>query len=124
MARVKTLKDIGRFAIESFEDGKEKLVMDIHKHLMNTTPVRTGTLKSNWRMTPGSLVNRTFIPNTGETRTPKPIKNAITDYVRNWKKFVIYNNTPYVNIVNDGINGNEHNQNFIQKAIALALAEN
>ena len=40
-----------------------------------------------------------------------------------WKNFTIYNNTPYINMVNDGEGGNEHNADFIQRALANSFVE-
>lgn len=117
---VKSLDDLGRAAVEAFEDDKERIIMSIYNSLMIHTPHDTGTLKANWRLSPGAANNTYFIPNTGDDVVKKPIKNAMTDYVRNWKKFTLYNNSPYVGFVNNGVGGNKKNQNFIQKAVANA----
>lgn len=119
---VKSLDDLGKAVIEAFEDNKEDDVMNIYDALLINTPKDTHTLVSNWRLSPGSIANTTyFIENTGERRTPRSVKDARTDYVRNWKTFSLYNNSPYVGAVNNGFNGNSHNQNFIQKSVEQAV---
>ena len=119
---VKKLSDIGKSVIEAFEDDKENNIMRIYESLLINTPKDTNTLVSNWRLSPGSIANKTyFIENTGEKRIPKSVKDARFDYVRNWKTFSLYNNSPYVGIVNNGLNGNAKNQNFIQRSVEQAV---
>ena len=122
MPTINRLEDLGEAVIETFGDYKNRTVEVIHEKLIEDggTPVKTGTLRANWRAAPGNTGSDTyFTPNTGEKRE-KPKRFDTSKYLRNWKMFTIRNNSPYVIHVNDGLSGNSHNANFIQAALQKA----
>lgn len=119
--RVETLDGMKGVMLEALDNFKQSIALSLYDNLVGTsqkngtTPEDTGTLKKNWRVTPGNTGGSSFIQNTRQKVEPRQRPNKL--YLRNWKKFTIFNNSPYVNYVNNGIRGNEHNQNFIQNAL-------
>jgi len=122
MPSVGSFDELGRAIIENFGDYKKELATALFEHLMTTTPVKTGTLRANWKQAPGKTGGTSFIPNTGQDRDMPPALN-LSKYIRNWSVYTVFNNSPYVEKVNDGLSGNERNQNFIGKAIAMTHAD-
>lgn len=118
MPIVGSYNDIESAVLKTFGRYKKELVETLHGNLMITTPVDTGTLKANWKVAPGNTGGNSFIPNTGKARK-QPRPPDLSRYVRNWTYFTVYNNSPYIAKVNEGINGNEHNQKFIERAVAM-----
>ena len=122
MPTINRLEDLGEAVIEVFGDYKNRTAEVIYEKLTEPggTPVKTGTLRANWKAAPGKTGSDTrFIPNTGENREA-PARFDTSKYLRNWKMFTIRNNSPYVIHVNNGISGNGHNANFIQAALQKA----
>ena len=116
--KVTSLEQVGDVLLTAFGDDKARIVEQLWDNLMETTPEDTGTLKANWNMHPGGKAGKTFIENTG-IGVAERAKPDMTKYIRNWKEFTIFNNSPYIIKVNNGESGNEHNQNFIQEAMAM-----
>lgn len=116
--RANSLEEVGDVMIRFFEDFRLKLVEELYDNLMITTPEATGTLKANWNLKAGSGAGKRFIENTGKD-IANPQEPDFSKYKRNWKIFTLYNNSPYIVIVNNGEGGNEHNQNFIQEAMMM-----
>lgn len=116
--RASSLEDVGDIMINVFDDFRRDTARELFENLMETTPEATGTLKANWKAKPGSKAGKTFIINTGKDVAEQPVPD-FDKYIRNWKVFTIYNNSPYIVHVNNGESGNEHNQNFIQAAMAM-----
>lgn len=116
--RASSLDEVGDIFMTTFGEYQTKLLYELWDNLMETTPERTGTLRFNWRFKPGGSPGSGFEENDG---TPKPWPREPQDvqYTKAWKEFTIYNNSPYIVIVNNGEGGNEHNQNFIQRAMQM-----
>lgn len=116
--KASSLEEVGDIFMTTFGDYQTKLLYELWDNLMETTPERTGTLRFNWRFKPGSLPGSGFAENDG---TPKPWPREPQDivYKKAWKEFTVYNNSPYIVIVNNGEGGNENNQNFIQRAMQM-----
>ena len=122
MPVINSFNDLGNAVIESFGDYRHRTAEVLHESLVSVTPEKTGTLKANWKGAPGKTGTDSYIPNTGEKRQ-RPPRFDTSKYLRNWSVFTIRNNSPYVKFVNDGIRGNQHNVNFIQRGIAKAAVE-
>lgn len=116
--RASSLEEVGDIMINVFDDFRRDTAKELFENLMETTPEATGTLKANWKAKPGSKIGKGFIENTGKDVVEKPVPD-FDKYIRNWKVFTIYNNSPYIVHVNNGNSGNEHNQNFIQAAMMM-----
>jgi len=116
--RASSLEEVGDIMINIFGDHKKKIASQLFDNLMETTPEATGTLKANWKARPGSKAGKTVIENTGRNVKETPVPD-FDRYVRNWTMFTIYNNSPYIVLVNNGEGGNDHNQNFIQEAMMM-----
>ena len=124
---IRSFDDLGESLIESFGDYKRRSAEIIYEELTNKkesldgtgTPVATGTLRANWKAAPGKTGTDSFKINTGESHS-RPPRFDTFKYIRNWSIFSIYNTSPYVLAVNDGVKGNTHNQNFIQKSLKKA----
>jgi len=116
--RASSLEEVGDIMINVFDDFRRDTARQLFENLMETTPEATGTLKANWNAKPGSKIGTQLIENTGKDVIERPTPD-FDKYIRNWKVFTIYNNSPYIVHVNNGESGNEHNQNFIQAAMAM-----
>lgn len=116
--RASSLEEMGDIIVNAFGDHKQSIITQLYDNLMITTPEATGTLKANWRVKPGSKPGKGLIENTGRNVAEQPSPD-FSKYTRNWSVFSIYNNSPYIVLVNNGEGGNEHNQNFIQEAMAM-----
>jgi len=116
--RASSLEEVGDIMIEAFGKRKRRIIEELFDNLMETTPEKTGTLKANWFVKAGKGAGRFVIENNGldaiEPETPD-----FSQYERDWKTFTLYNNSPYIVIVNNGEGGNQHNQNFIQAAMEM-----
>ena len=119
---VKEAKDIGSVFLSMFGGYQQLILRELFSNLMETTPERTGTLRYNWRFQPGGKVGSFLQENDGTSR-PYPREPEDVEYQRPFKEFTIYNNSPYINIVNSGLGGNENNQGFIQRALAMTDAK-
>ena len=126
-ATIRTFHDLGESLIEAFGDYKRRSAEIVYEELTNKklsvdgpgTPVATGTLRANWKAAPGKTGTASFKKNTGEIHS-RPPRFDTFKYTRNWSVFTIYNTSPYVLVVNDGMSGNDHNQNFIQASLKKA----
>jgi len=116
--RASSLEEVGDIMIEAFGKRKRRIIQELYENLMETTPEKTGTLKSNWFIKPGSGAGKKFIENTGKDVTESETPD-FSEYERDWKTFTLYNNSPYIVKVNNGESGNSHNQNFIQRAMEM-----
>lgn len=116
---VGSLEEIGDFTIKAFSEYKSQIARSIFYHLMGTTPVRTGYLKSNWRAVPGNMGGSGKNKFVKGKHYSEPELQDLDEYTRG-DHFTIFNNTPYIAIVNNGEGGNDHNQNFIQSAVHKA----
>lgn len=116
--RASSLEEVGDIMIEAFGKRKRRILQELYTNLMDTTPERTGTLKANWNVKAGAGAGKLLIKNTGKDVIESEIPD-FSEYERDWKVFTLYNNSPYIVIVNNGEGGNEHNQNFIQEAMAM-----
>ncbi len=119
---VNSLDELGEAVINAFGDHRIAILGSLFNNLMETTPEKTGTLKFNWRFQPGGNAGSFLQENTGDYRDDPRNPDSVV-YIRNWKQYTIYNNSPYVIKVNDGESGNEQNQNFIQRALAMTESE-
>ncbi len=138
MANVRTASTTNHFGhlVDNIYEhvGKEasNVVNSIHLALVDGTPrgtgsgtpVDTGTLKANWHA--GIRPNSSFIERQQDVQVPEPIVNTKTYGINH--TYYIWNNSPYLNYVNDGIvrgGGSTPNSminlNFVQKAIAVGL---
>lgn len=116
--KTSSLEEVGDILLTTFGDYKQKILRELWNNLMETTPERTGTLRYNWRFKPGGKAGSFLSPNDGSIK-PWPREPDEVNYERNWKELTIYNNSPYIVKVNNGEGGNEANQNFIQRALAM-----
>ena len=116
--KVTDIAEIGDVMLTAFGDYRRLILNDLFANLMETTPERTGTLRYNWRFNPYSKPGDFLAVNDG---SPKPWPREPDDmvYDRDFSHFTIYNNSPYILIVNNGEGGNAGNQNFIQRALAM-----
>jgi len=115
------IEEMGEMFLTAFGKYNQLVLRDLFQNLMETTPERTGTLRYNWRFRPGGSAGDFLEVNDG-TKKPWPREPDEKDYTRNFKKYTIFNNSPYITIVNNGEGGNSHNQNFIQRALAMTDA--
>lgn len=115
-----SLEDVGDILINSFGKFQNKLAERLYDNLMETTPEATGTLRANWKVNVGPRAGKGFIENKGislgEPKKPK------FDYSNRWTAITLYNNSPYIVLVNNGEGGNDRNQNFIQRAMEMTHA--
>lgn len=116
--RASSLEDVGNIMIEALGKRKRRIIQELFENLMETTPEATGTLKANWFVKTGSGAGKKLIKNTGIQVNESDIPD-FSEYERDWKIFTLYNNSPYIVMVNNGEGGNGHNQNFIEKAMEM-----
>lgn len=116
------LEEMGDMIISSFGEYKQAIVIDLFDNLMETTPQKTGTLNYNWRFQRGDSPGNFRQPNTGENWPDPPRPRETMKIGVKWDFISLYNNSEYIVIVNNGEGGNEHNQNFIQRALAMTDA--
>jgi len=88
------------------------------------TPVDTGTLRANWNI--GIRPTSSYIERIKGSQLPKPNPN-IKSYGIHYT-YYLWNNSPYLNYVNDGIiwrgaktDNSRQNINFVQKAIDIGI---
>ena len=113
------VKSLGELVAETqneFGDYQNRVVQEVFDALVDGTPFETGNLRANWKVAPGSQ-ERSGYDEYGDS-APMPEKPNMKKYKRNWTNFSVYNNTPYIEKVNNGEGGNEHNANFIQMALS------
>ena len=119
--------------IEKHIGAEASIVLNsIHEALMDGTPrttssgtpVDTGTLRANWNI--GIRPNSNYIKRIKGTNLPKPTPNTKTYGIH--YAYYLWNNSPYLNYVNDGIiwrgaktDNSRQNINFVQKAIAIGM---
>jgi len=112
------IDQMGDIFLQAFGEYNQLILRDLFKNLMETTPEKTGTLRYNWRFLPGGNAGKFLAVNDG-TSKPWPREPDEKNYLRNFKQYTIYNNSPYIVKVNNGEGGNEANQNFIQRAMEM-----
>ena len=115
---VKEAKDIGTVFLTMFGGYQQLILKELFANLMETTPERTGTLRFNWHFNPYKNAGSELEDNDG-TKKPWPREPDDKTYQRAFSHFTIYNNSPYINIVNSGLGGNNHNEGFIQRALEM-----
>jgi len=126
---VETLEGLQGVMLEALGSFNRSITLSLYDNLMITTPSinaghpfpeRTNTLKKNWRVAPGNTGDSSFLPRSTKVRVvdrARPTK--VFNYLGEAKKITIFNNSPYVNYVNNGIRGNDANSHFIQKALKM-----
>jgi len=117
-----SLEEMGDMVVSAFGDYKQAIVAELFDNLMETTPQKTGTLNYNWRFIRGNSPGSFKQPNDGTNwpDPPRPSENMRIGV--KWDYISLYNNSEYIVIVNNGEGGNQNNQNFIQKALAMTDA--
>ena len=117
--KVSSLEEVGDVFMNLLGDYKQAILRDLWDNLMETTPEKTGTLRHNWRFNPYKGPGDYLRVNDG-TNQPWPREPDEKVYKAvNISVMTIYNNSPYIVMVNNGESGNEANQNFIQRALAM-----
>jgi hypothetical protein len=117
-----SLEEVGDVLLSAFGDYKLAITLDLFDNLMETTPEKTGTLKYNWRVVKGGSAGNFRQPNTGESWPDPPRPSEAMRIGKQWDSLTLYNNSEYIVKVNNGESGNELNQNFIQRALAMTNA--
>lgn len=123
--------DLTETIYDNFEKNAADVVNSIYNELItgtprendSGTPVATGTLKANWEVgiRPRSKAKYQRPSNNKQRVYPNPpLATAKTYNIHN--RYYIWNNTPYLGLVNAGIGNNAINAGFIQKAIARGEA--
>lgn len=97
--------DLVESIYETFETDAANLVDYIHKELVEISPVETGTLVSNWKkgITPHSQSDNIRPKSKKKNFYLAPELTSVKTYGVQ-KKYYIWNNTPYLQFVNAGIN--------------------
>jgi len=108
----------------AFERDAANVVDNIHRELVDASPVYTGTLASNWKkgISPHSK---------SDNKRPKDLRKytyqpASTSNVKTYgvhKSYYVWNNTPYLVHVNSGYFANGNHKGFVGKAIAIGEAK-
>ena len=119
--KTSSLEEVGDIMLNSFGDYKQLILRELWNNLMETTPEKTGTLKHNWRYKVGPAIGSYYAENDGSFKS-EYIAPDEKFFDKRWNSFTIYNNSEYIVKVNNGEGGNGHNQNFIQRALAMTDA--
>jgi len=124
--------DLTETMYDNFEKNAAAVVDSIHKELVNSSPVWSGALRGNWKkgIRPNSSIgnkrdrNDNWLSVVGKFAAPSVEK--VKTYGTH-QRYYVWNNTPYLDYVNAGINPlrpkSANSKGFIGKAIAKGVAK-